>query len=463
MMRFALADLPVPLQADLRPSGVDVVCTGVSTDTRSLQPGDLFVALRGANFDGHDFAEQAARAGASALLVDKALPLDVAQLVVADTLRAYCRLASWWRLQWSGLLIAITGSAGKTTVKELLAALCAGAGATLYSEANNNNRIGVAQTLLRLRPEHEYAVVEIGASEPGEIAASASLAKPAMAIITNIAAAHLQGFGSLAGVAAEKAQLLHYLDSNGSAFLPLDSEHYDYLRSEAGGRRVLSFSLNDARADAYASSAQCSLEGSSCKMHYRDQELELRTNLLGEHNLLNALVASFVACELGLPTTLIQQRLRQVEHVQQRMQLRVVAGLKVVLDCYNANPHSTRAALDFLQQQSETNKYAVLGDMLELGDTADVEHQQLGHDLARMNLSAVYALGPLMNLAIEQMHQAGASNARACATYSELQDLVRELLLAVEPETSIILIKASRSMRLERIWDFIYQQRETIG
>ena len=460
-MRFALTDLPVPLAADLHPSGVNLVCTGVSTDTRTLQPGDLFVALRGANFDGHDFAEPAMRAGASALLVDKEQPLDVAQLVVADSLRAYCRLASWWRLQWSGLLIAITGSAGKTTVKELLAALCASA--TLYSEANNNNRIGVAQTLLRLRPEHEYAVVEIGASEPGEIAAGASLAKPAMAIITNIAAAHLQGFGSLAGVAAEKAQLLHYLDSNGSAFLPLDSEHYDYLRSEAGGRRVLSFSLNDARADAYASSAQCSLEGSSCRMHCREQELELRTNLLGEHNLLNALLASFVASEVGLPTTLIQQRLRQVEHVQQRMQLRVVAGLKVVLDCYNANPHSTRAALDFLQQQNEVHKYAVLGDMLELGDTADVEHQQLGHDLARMNLSAVYALGPLMNLAIEQMHQAGASNARACATYSELQDLVRELLLAVEPETSIILIKASRSMRLERIWDFIYQQRETIG
>ena len=459
-MRFALTDLPVPLAADLHPSGVDVVCTGVSTDTRTLQPGDLFVALRGANFDGHDFAETAMRAGASALLVDKALRLDVAQLVVADTLRAYCRLASWWRLQWSGLLIAITGSAGKTTVKELLAALCAGA--TLYSEANNNNRIGVAQTLLRLRPEHEYAVVEIGASEPGEIAAGASLAKPAMAIITNIAAAHLLGFGSLAGVAAEKAQLLHYLDSNGSAFLPLDSEHYDYLRSQAGGRRVLSFSLNDARADAYASSVQCSLEGSSCRMHYREQELELRTNLLGEHNLLNALVASYVACEVGLPAALIRQRLRQVEHVQQRMQLRVVAGLKVVLDCYNANPHSTRAALDFLQQRSECAKYLLLGDMLELGEQEIAEHVKLGRYLADANLSFVHGLGNLAKVTVAEMLRLGCSKACAYADYAAFQDGVRKWLPTIKPQDSIVLIKASRSVGLERILDVMERQLQPV-
>ena len=454
-MRFAITDLSVPLAADLHPSTADVVCTGVSTDTRTLQPGDLFVALRGANFDGHDFAEQAMRAGASALLVDEVLPLDAAQLVVADTLRGYCRLASWWRLQWSGQLIAITGSAGKTTVKELLAALCAGAGATLYSEANNNNRIGVAQTLLRLRAEHEYAVVEIGASEPGEIAAGASIAKPALAIITNIAAAHLQGLGSLDGVAAEKAQLLHYLDSNGSAFLPLDSEHYDYLRAQADGRRVLSFSLSDERADAYASSLSCSLDGSSCKMHYCSQDLELRTNLLGEHNLLNALLASFVASELGLPAALIRRQLRQVPGVKQRMQLVVVQGLKILVDCYNANPHSMRAALDFLQQQPECAKYLLLGDMLELGEQEAAEHVELGRYLASANLGFVHGLGPLAKITIAEMQRRGCSQACAYADYAEFQEGIRNWLATIKPQDGIVLIKASRSVGLERILDVI--------
>ena len=450
-MKFALKDLLVPLAADLHPSIADVVCTGVSTDTRTLQPGDLFVALRGANFDGHDFADQAMRAGASALLVDKVLPLAVPQLVVADTLRAYCRLASWWRLQWSGQLIAITGSAGKTTVKELLAALCAGAGATLYSEANNNNRIGVAQTLLRLRAEHEYAVVEIGASELGEIAAGASIAKPALAIITNIAAAHLQGLGSLAGVAAEKAQLLHYLDSNGIAFLPLDSEHYDYLHAQAGGRRVLSFSLSDDRADVSASSLNCTLEGSCCKMHYLSQELELRTNLLGEHNLLNALLASFVAIELGLPAALIQRQLRQVAGVKQRMQLVVVQGLKILVDCYNANPHSMRAALDFLQRQPERGKYLLLGDMLELGEQEVAEHLELGRYLAGANFCFVHGLGNLAKITIAEMHSLGCSHGSAYADYAQFQEGVCDWLSRLKLQDSIILIKGSRSVGLERI------------
>ena len=462
-MRFSLKDLLVPLSADLRSDTADVVCAGVSTDTRTLQPGDLFVALRGANFDGHDFAGQAIRAGASALLVDEALPLAAAQLVVADTLRGYCRLASWWRLQWSGQLIAITGSAGKTTVKELLGALCSGAGATLYSEANNNNRIGVAQTLLRLRPEHEYAVVEIGTSQPGEIAAGASMAKPAMAIITNIAAAHLQGFGSLAGVAAEKAQLLHYLDSNGSAFLPLDSEYYDYLRSEAGGRRALTFSLNDERADVHASSLNCTLEGSSCKMHCRNQDLELRTNLLGRHNLLNALLASFVASELGLSAKLIQEQLRQVVGVKQRMQLVVVRGLNILVDCYNANPHSMRAALDFLQQRPERGKYLLLGDMLELGEQEVAEHVELGRYLAGVNFDFVHGLGRLAEITIAEMQRLGCGQARAYDDYAQFQIGVCDWLPRLNRQDSIILIKGSRSVGLEHILSVIERQLAALG
>ena len=462
-MKFELSDLLMPLSADLRSGTADVICTGVSTDTRTLQPGDLFVALRGANFDGHDFAEQAMRSGANALLVDELLPLAVPQLVVAGTLRAYCRLASWWRLQWSGQLIGITGSAGKTTVKELLGALCAGAGATLYSEANNNNRIGVAQTLLRLRREHEYAVVEIGTSQPGEIAAGASMAKPTLAIITNIAAAHLQGLGSLAGVAAEKAQLLHYLDRNGSAFLPLDSEHYDYLRAQAGGRRVLSFSLSDERADAYASPLSCTLEGSSCKMHYHNQDLELCTNLLGEHNLLNALLASFAASELGLTAALIQEQLRQVVGFKQRMQLVVVQGLKILVDCYNANPHSMRAALDFLQQQPERGKYLLLGDMLELGEQEVAEHVELGRYLAGANFDFVHGLGRLAKITIAEMHRLGCSKACTYPDYAQFQEGVCDWLPRLNLQDSIMLIKGSRSVGLERILSGIERQLAPVG
>ena len=205
---LAVGAILAPLAAQLVCGSEKARFNGVSTDTRSLRTGELFVALSGANYDGHDFVSQAQQRGAAAVLVSRRLDLPIAQILVADTLSAYLQLAGWWRARWRGKLIAITGSVGKTTIKELLAALLELKAPVLASMANNNNCLGVAQTLLRLRQQHAFAVVEVGASELGEIARSASIARPEVAIISCIAPAHLQGFGSIAQVAQEKAQLL---------------------------------------------------------------------------------------------------------------------------------------------------------------------------------------------------------------------------------------------------------------
>ena len=448
-----------PLAAQLVCGSARVRFNGVSTDTRSLRAGELFVALSGANYDGHDFVSQAQQRGAAAVLVSRRLDLPIAQILVADTLSAYLQLAGWWRARWRGKLIAITGSVGKTTIKELLAALLELKAPVLASTANNNNCIGVAQTLLRLRPQHAFAVVEVGASELGEIARSASIVRPEVAIISCIAPAHLQGFGSIAQVAQEKAQLLCHLAAGGVGCLPLDDDYYPYLAQQLGSRRQLSFSLVNSSADAFITDYQLGADGSDLQLCYSGANIKLSTSLLGKHNLLNAALASSVALDLGVPPQQLRRRLAQAKPVARRMQMLKLPRLNIISDCYNSSPLAMRAALEFLRLQPQANKYLLLGDMLELGASAELEHRELGKYLGAIELSAVFTLGGWAQLSGQVLAAAGSdTKVYHHRSYPELQEHLSQCLPAIAAQgDALILVKASRSLRLERAIDFIEQ------
>ena len=447
-MQIALRELALLLPAQLL--GAELEISSVSTDSRAQQPGALFVALVGEYFDGHDFAAEAVARGAAALLVTRKLDLPVPQLLVADSLTAYCRLAGWWRLRWRGRLLAITGSVGKTTTKELCAAILGQLGPTLASRANDNNRIGVAQTLLRLRPEHHYAVVEIGTSTPGEIAASANIAKPGCALLTRLAPAHLEGLGTMANVVQEKSDLLRHLDHNGGAILLRDDEHYPSLCKVAGARPSLSYSLANAEADYFALRWRAQANSIDCTASLAGAPTELELPLVGEHNLVNALGASAASAYLGANPAAIVKGLAQSVAPANRLQVLELGAVRIIADCYNANPASMAAALDYWQQRPEPQKYAVLGDMRELGAASAAEHRKLGQRLGAMHYAGIHGLGPGMQLALAELP--AKAKARAHESYEELAAAFLGLLAAAQAQRpSLILIKASRAARFERL------------
>jgi len=425
--------------------GRDVEFTAVGTDSRALRRGELFVALRGERFDGHAFVAQAAAAGAVAALVERAdEAVALPQIVVADTTRALGRLGNFWRRRFKVPLVALTGSSGKTTVKEMLAAIlraASGEDAVLATRGNLNNHIGVPLTLLELRREHRYAVVEMGMNHAGEISYLTRLAEPDVALITNAGTAHLEYLGSAEAIARAKGEIFEGLKSDGVAVFSAEDRFAPLWRALAGDKRRLEFGIETKTAVT-----------ATCKIRQLDSEIMLKTPLgeaaavvavPGLHNVRNALAASAAASALAVPVATIATGLARFRGSKGRLQRKQsTSGAAIIDDTYNANPDSVRAAIDVLAQQPG-KKILVLGDMGELGSEAAALHAQAGDYARRAGIDRLFALGEMSG------HAARAFGAEA-RQFTQIADLIAAVTPLLAPDTTL-LVKGSRFMRMERV------------
>ncbi len=435
--------------------GQDVSVSSVSTDTRAINSGDLFLALRGARFDGHDYLAEAATKACVAVVVDHYVPsLQISQLVVVDTRIALGRLAEAWRLQFQQLkMIAITGSCGKTTVKDMLASICSQVAPTLATLGNLNNDIGVPLTLLRLNETHRFAVLEVGTNAPGEIAYSAQLVHPDAAVITNAEAVHLAGFGNVANVAKEKGAIYHALHQDGVAVINLDDAHGAswYGEMSAAGKKIItcakhSIHQQGVAPDFWLENITVSEQGDyQFDIVSRDSSVTIHAALPGEHNVTNAMLAAALAKSVNIDDAYIKAGLENVKSAPGRLNLYPLTRCKLLLvdDTYNANPHSVKAAIDFLAQYPETNKVLILGDMAELGADVQMYHREVGQWAKKQGINTLFAVGHYA----ESVAEGFGKGARCFNTQSELMSVLPQLLMA----GTTVLVKGSRSAKMEVI------------
>lgn len=421
----------------------DASFSAVSTDSRKLQPGELFVALRGERFDAHDFIDDAVAKKPCALVVERFFPaINLPQLVVNDALLALGQIAALNRSLFTRPIIAITGSSGKTTVKTLLAGILAECGATHATQGNFNNHIGVPLTLLQLEAQHKFAVIEMGASGPDEIAYLCSLASPQITMVNNVMAAHIQGFGSLQGVARAKGEIYAALPTTGVAVVNMDDRFAPDWLAALEKRRVLRVSLSDTRADCFAQDIQTSANSLEFSINLQGQITQVSLNAQGEHNIRNALMAAGCASAVGANLQQIKQGLANFSPVNGRMSRHSgVNGAMIIDDSYNANPGSVRAAIDVLSQKP--NSILVLGDLAELGAEAPQLHADLGSYARTKKLSHVFTVGTLSA-------NASASFGEGAQHFADKASLIAHLK-HVATNTTTILIKGSRSATMDTV------------
>ncbi|HEY3282732.1 MAG TPA: UDP-N-acetylmuramoyl-tripeptide--D-alanyl-D-alanine ligase [Armatimonadota bacterium] len=449
-MRLTLREAAEATGGELAGAGPELLATGVGTDTRSLRAGDLFVALTGERFDGHDYVLPAFAAGALAAVVrrdwysgDQSLPL----LRVEDPVRALGHLARFWRRQWPGHMVAVTGSSGKTTTKEMIATALGGDGSVQKTARNYNNEIGVPLTLLGLEPRHQQAVVEMGMRGPGEIAWLAEVAEPTVGVVTNIGRAHLGRLGSIEGIADAKSELLERLPARGTAILPAEDRCLGRLRDRCSCR-VLTFGRSDT-ADVRAVETKLGEEGSITQVSLGGLSLGLRLQVPGAHNVLNALAALAVAQVVGVCPEEACRRLESFVPPELRSETAALScGALLISDVYNANPDSMAVALESLVLRPG-RKIAVLGDMLELGPTEMEEHRTIGRKVADLGIGVLVGVGPRATGIAEGALDAGMPKERV---YSVMEcEAAAPLLRGVIRPGDVVLVKGSRGMKMERL------------
>jgi UDP-N-acetylmuramoyl-tripeptide--D-alanyl-D-alanine ligase len=438
-----MSDLARRLDAPLH--GEDARFTRVATDTRALAPGDLFVALKGERFDGHEFLEQARAAGAAGALVSEAQPSRLPQVIVKDTLAGLQEYAISWRGDFHIPVVAVTGSNGKTTVKQMLASIFARRGPVLATVGNLNNHIGVPLTLLSLRAEHQTAVVEMGANHPGEIARLAEIARPEIGVVNNAGDAHLEGFGSREGVARAKGELFEAL-GHGIAVINADDEYAPLWRELAGGADILTFGLSED-ANVRALNPRPEPPDAPTGMEFQLQTPEglqgVALPLPGVHNVRNALAAAACAVALGMDARDIATGLMAVRPAPGRLSWRRAHnGARLLDDTYNANPTSLRAGLELLAGVP-ARRWLVLGDMGELGRGSEQLHFAAGEDARALGIERLYAVGALAREAAKGFG-AGAVH------FDDVDALVAEVRERLGPDVAV-LVKGSRSSRMERV------------
>jgi UDP-N-acetylmuramoyl-tripeptide--D-alanyl-D-alanine ligase len=450
---FSLAELATTLTGELR--GGDVRFSTVSTDTRSIHPGDLFVALRGASFDGNQFVGAAAAAGAVAAIVDCGGDYPLPCLQVADTQLALGQLGAANRDRFGGDLVAITGSVGKTSVKNMLAGILSAQGPTLATAGNLNNEIGVPQTLLELQDTHCFAVVEMGACKAGDIAYLCQLGRPRVGMLLNAMAAHLDGFGSVDGVAHAKAEIFSTLDANDTAVFSADSPYAPLWRQLAASAGQIEFGFSrEAAVRAESISVADPSAGTRFVLITPAGSAPVTLPLPGKHNITNALAAAAAAHSLGVDVEAIATALSCVELEPGRLGTRRAASGALVLDdTYNANPGSVRAAIDTLAAAAG-RRVLILADMCELGNTSAALHREIGE----------YAAGKVDELWLHGTEvvatAAGFGNE---AHYFERRDDLIAALGDRFGSDDVVLIKGSRSMGMECVVQALLAQQGQVA
>jgi len=426
--------------------GSNLAIESVATDSRLVVSDQLFIAIKGERFDAHDFvADLQGKAGAA--LVHKKIDCDLPQVVVRDTLQALADLASACRQKFNKPVIGLTGSNGKTTLKEMIAAILSQEGNVLATHGNLNNDIGMPLTLLRLRDEHDFAVIEMGANHFKEIEFLTKIAQPDVAVINNAGAAHLEGFGDLQGVAKAKGEIFIGLGTNGVAIINADDQFADYWHGSNENREVITFGIdNDATINGQL------LSDGGLMVKKGSEQIRIDLKLLGRHNAMNALAATAVTTALGVRLETIVEGLESLMPVKGRLSpLAGILNSQILDDTYNANPDSTVAALDVLAQRENT--VFVLGDMAELGDNAIQLHESIGEKAKAAGIDRMYCLGKQSAQACQKFGNNGES-------FSGMDDLLVSLKQKMTNNMTI-LVKGSRSMQMERVVEALTQGETT--
>jgi len=431
MMRLMLSDCQPYLDGELH--GEDVRLSGFSIDTRTIDAGDLYIAIEGDRYDGHDYCHAAKEKGATALLVHRTVDCDLPQMLVSDTRRALGHLAKMWAEQFQVPTVVVTGSNGKTTVKEMIAAILSQLGPVLATAGNFNNDIGVPLTLLRLREHHQYAVIEIGANHVGEVASLTRLVQPDVALVNNVGAAHLEGFGSIEAVASAKSEIFQGLSSDGWAVINADDQFANVMHEAAAHAHRREFGSDEDVAVRL-------LEDNELKISTDAKMLSPRFSLLGRHNRLNAVAATAVAQCMDVQPVAIMAGLAQIQPVSGRLNRKPGINNAVLIDdTYNANPNSVKAAIDVLAEHGGVRVLA-LGDLGELGEDEINLHAELGAYAKSAGIDQLYTVGNLT---------AHTAKAFGAAVHCQSQKEMVERLRAVMTNNVTVLLKGSRGSRME--------------
>ncbi|BAO87424.1 UDP-N-acetylmuramoyl-tripeptide--D-alanyl-D-alanine ligase [Caballeronia cordobensis] len=459
MTMFTLREAAAMIPGAVLKGDENVAIERVVTDSRGVQAGDLFVAVKGDRFDAHDFLEQVAKSGAAAALVSRepsnsdAWPLPV--IKVKDTRAALGALAHGWRKRFTMPLVAVTGSNGKTTVKEMIASIftaAVGEDARLATAGNFNNDIGLPLTLFRLNASHKLAVVELGMNHPGETEVLGKIAAPDVAVVNNAQREHQEFMATVEAVALEHASVIHALGETGTAVFPADDQYAVFWRTAATGNAIIDFALTD---DASKAAVTGTLKGTTVTMRTPQGETDVALNVLGEHNARNALAAASAALAAGMSLDVVRRGLEAFQPVKGRLQVKravlgALAGATVIDDTYNSNPDSMRAAIDVLASQPAP-RVLVMGDMGEVGEEGPAFHREVGAYAAERGIEALFALGDASSDSVN------AFNAKASKqTANHFDDFIK-MVAALQSsgygDKATYLAKGSRFMKMERVVD----------
>lgn len=442
--------------------GEDVLVSNVCTDSRAVKSGDCFVALYGDNFDAHDFIDDVIKNGANALIINCKQPqLNVSQLIVDDTRLALAQLAGLIKSLADVKTIAITGSCGKTTVKEMITAILSQRGNVLSTIGNFNNDIGAPLTLLRLTKAHQYAVIELGANHVGEIDFTSKITQPDVANITNIGAAHLEGFGGIEGVVTAKSEIFNHLTSNGVAIFDSESDYSQQWNEQNILQRVAQFSDSkklESQLDVWASDVAIDNEGhASFTLNTWQQQERLRLALPGQHNVKNALAAAAATLAIGTSLDDVIDGLQNMSSVKGRLNVNAITPtLTVIDDTYNANASSIKAAIDVLGN-TQGYKVLVLGDMAELGKYAVDCHQSLGQEIEKSNIDLLLTYG---ELSIHYAHQYHGMHQHFNDKATLNEYIEQQIMNFKATQNMTVLVKGSRSATMESVVEFIKNNKK---
>ncbi|WP_425640592.1 UDP-N-acetylmuramoyl-tripeptide--D-alanyl-D-alanine ligase [Marinomonas gallaica] len=428
--------------------GSDALIAGVSTDSRDDLEGKLFVALVGERFDGHDFSEQVIALGASAVLVSSSVNVTP-RIEVSDTGAAYATIARMQRRFYKHPVVAITGSNGKTSVKDWLANALAQSTKVLKTQSNLNNQIGVPKTLLQLQSDDRFAVIEAGTSFPGEIERLGTSIEADVVVLTNASGSHLLGFGSIQGIAVEKGKLIETSKPNATVVLNADDPSFDYWQSLLGPRSLLSFSFNNDCATLFAKQVNESVDGSTTTLVYNQNTYQLQLDRPGRHHVANAMAVALAMLALGFEVMDVLSKLKHPEQVPGRMELLTGKNEAVIInDCYNASPKSVEAAMDVLALYKTHSKWMVLGALGELGDLEQSIHEGLGVYAAKAGVDHLVTIGSVAGFAVNGFENKKRSEqlSHRCETKHEALALLQAL-----NHEHVILVKGSRSAKMEDI------------
>jgi len=444
MIKTTLSQLAEVLSARMVGDCCDI--ESVSTDTRQIAKKALFVALVGERFDAHDFVQQAADNGATALLVERELDTALPQLIVENSKVALGQLASWVHQQCSTPTLAITGSCGKTTVKEMVASILSRTGQVLFTAGNFNNDIGVPLTLLRSTEQDDYAVIELGANHIGEIAYTTALVQPDVAVVNNVAAAHLEGFGSIEGVKQAKGEIYQGLKPGAAAIVNLDSNGGALWEEVLADKKVLTFSQSDTSADFYARNIQLDKAGkASFSMETPTGGVSIELNIVGQHNVANALCAAALALEMGASLSDIQFGLSHLPKVKGRVDVETLSdSITLIDDSYNASVPAMKAAVDLLGSFSDS-RWLIFGNMAELGDESLALHQQVGKHAAPFGFEFVLTYGDDAKVISDICH------GHHFESHQDMICYIEQKLEQQQDRSHVLLVKGANSAGMSKI------------